>query len=866
MRHTQKRMISAVIASALVLQPLTTTFAANNSQTFVSDVQTNKFNLPKIQEIDFVVNVDWDYDTANPPCQAGNAPAPEDKFSANSQKNALYQLSQDDYCNGSDNTTASTGQDTDKIKMTKKAVTALLNQTAQSIFAMTDGLHRVRKFIIYKNNKFNDNVDIKLINRVDRSYAHVATYTKEGSSFNFLAINPPNDPRPSDPLSEVGKVVAHELGHYFYAMYDEYAQGTDPSSPSSPLDGDDAKKTIMNSHTDYKRLSVASDYLTIQNISTNNPKTAETAQSRIYSMNSSYAGASAWETLTRDPASDGTVAKSAQGHDGRRVFFEAFRNYTIPTADQADARSGSKTTVGSLETMFLQTPALQPQMVFADSQAAMPRNVVLINRAATSDVFTKEIEAAKAFVRRDQEPNTQTAVYAYPVASNEKALVLDFSSDATALGNAIGAITATTGDLDMNTAYTDISQAVAKARGSNDSATYPSIINLFTSSSQAVDSTVGSKARNDKITINVVALQSSQPAQSTQRATASNMSSLNKLAALAGGNFNSAKSSAEAAKDVEKASKAASGEMIQNLAMGILSSVVAKTTSAPVTFSLGDPSKKNDSSPRVIFSYDPDIITDPTKLTFKVTGPGTNASFTPGVASAGFVWDTDGGSITYTLPSPATTGSWNATVTNNGTTDVAEIDVDVQVVNSPVSLSVEVVGGIQPANLPARVVAKLSGKFPIVGATLTATVYDASTGNVVIQNLALLDDGKGGDYKANDGYYSASVAGLLGAGEYTAMVSAVINKGTEMYNPNQTFVNGSSAASAATPVGDTLTRLSAADFGIDSATTTAGVSSSGGGGCTISPNGNDASLVLLVLSALGAFWIRRRRSAGSQSR
>jgi len=110
-----------------------------------------------------------------------------------------------------------------------------------------------------------------------------------------------------------GYTLAHEWGHYFFGLYDEYVEEGRACGGwiASPCQGDTAvEKSIMNNQiyavndprylANGRPLEGDLDWL---NFSTPLNNTGNTAQHRVYS-------ASAWETVARPPSEDPPVSQS----------------------------------------------------------------------------------------------------------------------------------------------------------------------------------------------------------------------------------------------------------------------------------------------------------------------------------------------------------------------------------------------------------------------------------------------------------------------------------------------------------------------------------------------------------------------------
>ena len=212
--------------------------------------------------------------------------------------------------------------------------------------------------------------------------------------------------------------------------------------------------------------------------------------------------------------------------------------------------------------------------------------------------------------------------------------------------------------------------------------------------------------------------------------------------------------------------------------------------------------------------------------------------------------------------------------------------------DSLTALSGSIKGGTLSDPTAITLRAKLGAEKNIKGAVVTADIYD-SEGRLVLANLALRDDGVLPDTRAGDGQYAASLAGLLPAGEYAAVLKGVTNadsriaelgalrQGTrDAATPVEvigrisefgfTLEAGAPGVMSATPAAVTpgmpgTTGTPGAGNTTGSAGTPAATTSNSGGGCSVNPTGNDAGLALLLLTALAGGAMRRRqlqRNAG----
>lgn len=186
-------------------------------------------------------------------------------------------------------------------------------QFAKDVHKMTEGKQKLRKLYVYVDSQQMNQADIQFLNSGGRSNAtpmgifhaggRILTYT------GFSSGSARTD-------AYIGHTMAHELAHYAYALFDEYADAGRTSSALlyMPLSGDNPRQTIMNRQGDYQWFSVAGDYDTEDK--------QKTAQWRVYQS-------SAWQTLIRAPADDPRPSGYSAQHP--RVRYSEFSGMTVPT-------------------------------------------------------------------------------------------------------------------------------------------------------------------------------------------------------------------------------------------------------------------------------------------------------------------------------------------------------------------------------------------------------------------------------------------------------------------------------------------------------------------------------------------------------
>ena len=793
-----KKAIICAVACALTLPVNFSVHAANHALTAVVNVNT----------IDYVVNVDWDFD--NPPVQANNP-----------------------------------GQVLDRAY-----ITSVMRVVAQSVFTMTEGRHRLGNIFVYRNKQFGNNVNIQFINSNGRSSANVSGLnTRNSSSFNHLSFN--GSP---ESVVQLGKVIAHELGHYAYGLFDEYVEAgkaLDLNDPGSPSQSDNAKNTIMNDQNAFVSFSTPADYA--------NPLTRQTAQARVMAVGAGLTGGSAWETLVRAADQDPLGAR-AQG----RTFFEAFRGID-PAVLQL-----TRPVTGFDESL---------NMVFAPNPQF--RDVIVVDRTLSADRFSDLIKTAKALVGQAK-ADTQFAIIASPAvagAGTASSTVLGYT-DSTAEGKqALSAAldslqnlqAGTAGTFDSLSSFTQAYRLLAVARKPGDMAT----LHLLTGAEARLPVEAASSARLAKVSVNPLGLTggsatltAERSSQARSQSAASRAVGLAQLADMTGGSFNRAKTGAEAAKDAVRAINETHAAAFASLSADASQALAAKGTFNS-SFTVAGSAIDGEVTAQLFF--DP---RDAAKLKFSLIAPN-GAVYTASNALAGieFVIEPAFGEASFVIGSDAAARAGRWTVRAEANAQTADgIGVEVSS-DSLTALSGEIHGGILGSTGTPFLHAKLGSEKSIKGAVVTADIYDAD-GQLVLANVAMKDDGVTPDARAGDGQYALSLTGLLPPGEYTAVVKAVTNVNSRIASLGALIKGLRDEELPVEVIGRTSEfsfALEAGAPGVMAASTPAssvpsapsasvGFGGSGSGGCSMNPSGTDAGLALLLLAALAGGAMRRRQS------
>lgn len=171
---------------------------------------------------------------------------------------------------------------------------------ADAIYEMSNGVHKIGTITIYQNGASRETADIQWNeNEWPRSqnagYGKLGRYMLMGDEYTEGDIT--NNALAEENWQAMGYALAHEWGHYYYGLYDEY-----PESPCGilcsldirhPRPGDTPiHHSVMNDQA--KALNGDFNWL---NFSVAKNITGDTVQQRVYAV-------SGWETLTRPPSED----------------------------------------------------------------------------------------------------------------------------------------------------------------------------------------------------------------------------------------------------------------------------------------------------------------------------------------------------------------------------------------------------------------------------------------------------------------------------------------------------------------------------------------------------------------------------------
>ena len=699
-RSRFKSTLASMLGVSMALQP-TISLAAIHQNSYL------KTDSAVLQTIDMTANTDFDFD-ASPPQTVGAG-----------------------------------------VALDRAYVTAAFASMAQTTFTMTEGRHRVGTVFVYRNNRFGNNVDTKVVALTKgRSNAHVAGWEKRGQmSTNYLVDSQDN----VETAKGLGQTIAHENGHYVYGVYDEYREAgkpIDPADPGAPSQVDTPLNSVMHNQAEFSSFSTPGDIT----------ETTQTAHKRAH-------GGSAWETLSRDSSTDSAATKN----DGRTTY-PVFLGF-LPGSTSALTRPVTGWD-GAFKVVFVPNPSNVDYYVIARQLSA--EQMVGVKNAVIASIRKLTVGTSTAI-----------AVTAFPGTTIVPTIVLDTEAKREAAIAAVDAITVDTAVGDINV---PLDAVIADITTFYTAGTYSPgdavAINVFGNSQNAVATTFRDRARALRVAVNasILTFDGVQPGSSAKRAVATqdlaksamrakvsgpNMS-LAQLAHVTGGHFTDAHRAAALTAGAVKAQHMSHGDAEIEVATKHVNSLAANAT-----FSVRTPVlEKTDG--RIAFGAFWADEADNNHLRFELTAPdGTRFVPTNELANQSFG---AGGLVRYTFDAASNAAYFDVEKAYVGRNGVwTSTVVATSTVNSPVEQAISAdsslraeIEVIADGSANPILTVFLAASRSVQGAAASAIFYGAD-GSVKLTK-SMTDDGKGGDRKPGDGIYSVALGGLLQAGQYDVVV------------------------------------------------------------------------------------------------
>ena len=640
-----------------------------------------------------------------------------------------------------------------------------IREFAKLTYQMTEGRQSVGKVYVYSNGLHWDTADIRATNKKGRANAHIGGIQRKGLHIN-MSTAIANGPRP---LGIFGKTIAHELGHYVHAVFDEYREMGRLSStyPGSPLETDTPLDTVMNNHWTLKRYSVREDYV-------NGP---QTAQGRMY-------GASHWDTLGRS-TNDDPLPEGASARAPRRAFPVFQSNIPTTVAAMTVPDTGWEN-------------ALQVQYMSANSSVVMvlntgmAANLVEAGKNSLQGLFDASIKPGDKvnFVLYGANSLLVSAamipfVDALRVpAKNAIGTLQSDNSGGTGLQEALNKTLAALKDVPItdNPTVVLINDGTVQADVSafkelgipvtilsvGETTASTSASNAFARGAIAVDPRFQANAAR------AVALGRSLVANSSP---GGGVVPTGVMAHETRGFFKANSKPAEATKDLQNLFNATSGAAQELLNDGESTGALQPGKSYALTTIVGS----LETGLKFVASWN-----DNAPIAYDLKAPDGTA-ITPTKLPAGVTYTSDDSYGIYTVTSvpAAWHGSWVSTLTNTGSAATADA-VSQEVMGSTLlAAGLRVFGGSEDDPGPLGAVVELASDLAVTGATVVASIT-APNGSTITSNLVLRDDGQGADERADDGSYGSMLENLLlgvtQKGDYTIRVVITNPAGTAKFS------------------------------------------------------------------------------------
>jgi len=334
----------------------------------------------------------------------------------------------------------------------KAAIENSIGYFADAVYEASNGVNKIGRVTFHTEGKWADKADVIWVAACHPN-AYISGYDRpEGPNkriemcdyFTTAKFDLLED---EDAQIQAGYIMAHEWGHYFYSLYDEYAGSGPASSSSSPADTDTpVENTMMNNQG---KAATDDDYSWLNFSTSLNNNTETNAQYRMY-------GASAWETLIRpvseDPR-DGTLSNAPvrlyhpELGDATPAEGEA-PSLQLPTG-QAEARSSLVFVWADLE-----SGSGKREYSVVDPLSGSVRQIVIDRSESLSEDQLNDIKAAVKQLALQTEIGDTIGIISFDSTANAiyPLTTIESEADQTELVAAIDGITLSQNEADISAA------------------------------------------------------------------------------------------------------------------------------------------------------------------------------------------------------------------------------------------------------------------------------------------------------------------------------------------------------------------------------------------------------------------------------
>lgn len=707
----------------------------------------------------------------------------------------------------------------------KNFVENILKQTSQSLYTMTEGRVQLGKVSIYSDSQFMDNTDIQYLLKNGRANASISGFnTMKGATIQMFAGT-------NESEADHGKTVAHELGHYLLGIFDEYREeGKKSTDPGDPQDGDTPRDTIMHNHLLFENISTPTDYA--------DPAQQNTAHFRVYKQSAWETVLSpngnepagypkrtqlkAFEQMTA-PISSGLTKPKTGWENAFQVVYMGSATATNMTATDATSR-GNLRKPGPINLIVLDTTVTKSQLdaqinaaqqlvdkagnnvgiaVYAHPYANAPVLPLTVAADATAKEAIKAALSKLTLASAEDEVTNSNRLFDWAETKFPQLFPAGTTTSASGYGGYYYRLYPSTGQavgvkegriyyydgstiVDVGTisdwlpkSRLDLSGSLQSALNNIATVRTPAdtvSVTVFSTGKETVNAETVQNFANANVAVNPVVLLTGEESTPRYRSKRDgNMTSLYDLADLTEGTFTETAKEAELGRNAIFVADDAEGDNEELIADGWADKLAVGETLTTSAFIAGQ-SIDNSINFQAFWEE-----VDEGKIDYTLVDP-QGVKITPTTLPEGITYSSKAGegNSNYTVSANYLNhdGLWTSVITANSAVEEAVFHE----ITSESSLfsELDVLGGVSEDSRPMVAEMKLSGPLPVYGAVVTADIYSAKTGEAVMTQITLLDNGVAPDTMEEDGVYTADLSALP-TGEYEMIGKATNSNGTAIF-------------------------------------------------------------------------------------
>lgn len=674
-------------------------------------------------------------------------------------------------------------------------IEANIRNFAEAVYEMSNGAQTIGRVTIFTNGAFADNTDILWLNDVGSNgqscwfNAHVAGRGKPGLRIQHCDLGGGNVSTLERPRAG-GYIIAHEWGHFFYGLWDEYKGSKPCERPSSPCESDvGVQNSIMS--TTWNASSAEDDSMT--DISWLNFSTALNNNSPTNAQFRAY-GASAWQTLIRPPEQD------PESTPVTRAFFPELVAAAPPAGatptfeiNTEDGRTKAKKDL-IIDWKLANIPKLGAKAANSAHKTFSARYIVIERSKNISATVLDDVKAAVEQVINQAEIGDVIGISSFDRVAKVEVSPITITDDAsrTKLITALNAITLSDQPAALGEALKTALDSIKNANLPNNSL---SSLYLFADGYSPLTATPPLSQIAPLKTSGIV-LFSFDLGKDTATSTL-----LRHLAETTRGEYYLADTTAELLNAIEDATLASSPVVDVTIAQEVKSVNGAQTLPFYIDSSLDE------------ITLTASYLGEINDVKLELVNPQGAASLLPG-SNCSLSEEGEKESYCHLTISNPVEGEWALKVTSNKTSELS-FNVTAYPKDNTKSFfatAESLKGKVVELGKSVILSAQVGGSYPITDIKTTGVVYKPDNSS---ENLTFRDDGISPDNTAQDGFYTASVNAKL-EGEYFAQIHYDNLANTGKYTTKGAALipdkNGNVPDDSINPVNSKFTRVTLAEF------------------------------------------------------